>query len=103
LTVTTGPRPRDREGPRVLARLGSGAWRAKTQVALRDWFPISLRPWLAEFTAADYYYYYYYYYDDDDDDDLDPPKGLRSAPAHRLESQARPSTANRPSTRAQRD
>jgi len=39
-----------------------------------------------------------YYYD------LDRlPKGLRPAPARRLEPQPRPSTANRRSTRAQRD
>ena len=39
-----------------------------------------------------------YYYD------LDRlPKGLRPTPARRLEPQPRPSTANRRSTRAQRD
>jgi hypothetical protein len=32
---------------------GSLRGRAKTQVALRDGFPVSLRPPLAEFTAAD--------------------------------------------------
>jgi hypothetical protein len=39
-----------------------------------------------------------YYYDLDP-----PPKGLRPAPARRLEPQPPPSTANRRSTRAQRD
>ena len=45
-----------------------------------------------------YYYYYYYYYDLDR-----PPKGLRPAPARRLEPQPRPSTANRRPASAQRD